>query len=49
MSIYPSGNETIIRNLTLVKATLFLKSKQAYKLVITVIQADALPSTLQFE
>jgi hypothetical protein len=49
MSVYPSVNETIIRNLTFIKATLFLKSKQAYKLIIRIIQADALPSTLQFE
>ena len=27
MSVYPSVNETIIRNLTLYKATLFFKTK----------------------
>lgn len=49
MSVYPSVNETIIRNLTFTRQLFFLRPKQAYKLIITVIQADASPSTLQFE
>ena len=49
MSVYPSVNETIIRNLTLTRQFFFLKSKQAYKLIIKIIQAVAPPNTLQFE
>ena len=49
MSVYPSVNETIIRNLTFTRQLFFLRPKQACKLIITVIQADASPSTLQFE
>jgi hypothetical protein len=49
MSVYPSVNETIIRNLTFTRQLFFLRPKQACKLIIRVTQADALPSTLQFE
>jgi len=49
MSVYPSVNETIIRNLTFIRQLFFLRPKQACKLIIRIIQADGLPSTLQFE
>jgi type IV secretory pathway component VirB8 len=41
MSVYPSLNETIIRNLSILISFKFLKIK--------ITQADAPPNTLQFE